>query len=137
MANAYILAMEAHLNECRVDLDRLHDIFTKAQPSHFEMRVAERTLQVLIEACVGIAKHWVKAERGTAPPDAYRGFEALSQAGIGVNLELWRSIIGLRNALVHDYLSVDAEVIRRVIQEKRYLELLEFAATGLGALRRD
>ena len=135
MANAYILAMEAHLKECRVDLDRLHDIFAKTQPSRFEMKVAERTLQVLIEACVGIAKHWVKAKRGTAPPDAYKGFEALSQEGIGVDLELWRSIIGLCNALVHDYLNVDADVIRTVIREKRYLELLEFGSRGLAALR--
>lgn len=135
MANAYILAMEGHLKECRVDLDRLHEIFTETQPSRFEMKVAERTLQVLIEACIGIAKHWVKAKRGTAPPDAYKGFEALSQAGIDVDLALWRSIVGLRNALVHDYLNVDADVIRRVIQEKRYLELLEFAANGLLALQ--
>ena len=137
MANAYILAMEAHLKECRVDLDRLHDIFAKTQPSRFEMKVAERTLQVLIEACVGIAKHWVKAKRGTVPPDAYKGFEALSQEGIGVDLELWRSIIGLRNALLHDYLNVDADVIRSVIEEKRYLHLLEFGAQGLAALCAD
>lgn len=137
MANAYILAMEAHLKECRVDLERLHEIFTESQPSRFEMKVAERTLQVLIEACIGIAKHWVKAKRGTAPPDAYKGFEALSQEGTGVDLELWRSIIGLRNALVHDYLNVDAEVIRRVIQEQRYLELLAFGSKGLAALSSD
>ena len=137
MANAYILAMEAHLKGCRVDLDRLHEIFTETQPSHFEMRVAERTLQVLIEACVGIAKHWVKSKRGTVPPDAYKGFEALSQEGVGVDLELWRSIIGLRNALVHDYLNVDVDVIRSVIQEKRYLKLLEFGSRGLAALCSD
>jgi uncharacterized protein YutE (UPF0331/DUF86 family) len=134
MANAYILAMETHLKECRVDLGRLHQIFSESQPSHFEMRAAERTLQVLIEACIGISKHWVKGARGSAPPDAYRGFEALSQEGVPVNLELWRSMIGLRNALVHDYLNVDADVIRGVILEKRYLELLEFGSQGLEAL---
>jgi hypothetical protein len=47
--------MEAHLKECRLDLDQLYHIFTENQPSHFEMRVAEWTLQVLIES----AKHRV------------------------------------------------------------------------------
>jgi len=134
MDNAYILAMQHHLSECRADLDQLHAIFTETQPSRFEMKAAERTLQVLIEACIGITKHWVKAKRGTTPPDAYKGFEALSQAGVDVDLALWRSIVGLRNALVHDYLNVDADVIRTVIQQRRYLELLEFAASGLEAL---
>ena len=40
------------------------------------------------------------AQRGELSPDTLIG---------------WRKIIGLRNALVHDYLNIDPEIIRSVI----------------------
>ncbi len=43
-----------------------------------------------------------------------------------VNDVEWRKIIGMRNALAHDYLNIEPEVIRDVIKKAAYYELLEF-----------
>jgi uncharacterized protein YutE (UPF0331/DUF86 family) len=93
-------------------------------------------LQILIEACIGIAKHWNYALYKTAPADAYSAFEKLSQQGIdGINDVEWRKIIGIRNALVHDYINIEPQVIRTVIKNTAYAELIDFSAIGLIALQ--
>jgi uncharacterized protein YutE (UPF0331/DUF86 family) len=71
-----------------------------------------------------------------APADAYSAFEALSQQGVeGLEDVEWKKIIGMRNALVQDYLNIEPEIIREVIKSASYLTLLAFANKGLNALK--
>jgi len=137
MDNTYIFSMQEHLEEIKSDLQGLHDISKTRALGRYEYRAAERSLQVLIEACIGIAKHWSYALNKTAPADAYSAFETLSQLGVSaVNVTSWRKIIGMRNALVHDYLNIDPEIIRLVIKNKTFSELFSFSDQGLSALTR-
>jgi uncharacterized protein YutE (UPF0331/DUF86 family) len=46
----------------------------------------------------------------------------------------WRKVIGLRNALVHDYLNIDPEIIRSVIDQGYSDRLFAFAEQGLNWL---
>jgi len=48
----------------------------------------------------------------------------------------WRNIIGMRNALVHDYLNIDPTIVRTVIRRRDYAPLLIFANRGLLALEK-
>lgn len=50
------------------------------------------------------------------------------------SLSGWRKIIGLRNALVHDYLNINPEIIRSVIAQGYSEQLFIFASQGLGWL---
>jgi len=135
MDNTYIFSMQAHLVEIKSDLQGLTEIIQQRNLSRYEYRAAERTLQILIEACIGIAKHWNYALNKIAPADAYSAFEALSQEGVeGLEEVEWKKIIGVRNALVHDYLNIEPEIIREVIKSAGYLGLLNFANKGLNAL---
>jgi uncharacterized protein YutE (UPF0331/DUF86 family) len=135
MDNTYIFSMQENLEEIKSDLQGLHDISKTRALGRYEYRAAERSLQVLIEACIGIAKHWSYALNKTAPADAYSAFETLSQLGVSaVNVASWRKIIGMRNALVHDYLNIDPEIIRLVIKNKTFSELFSFSEKGLSAL---
>ncbi len=43
----------------------------------------------------------------------------------------WNSIIGMRNALVHDYLNLDREKILQVVKDSRYRVLIDFALQAL------
>jgi uncharacterized protein with HEPN domain len=47
----------------------------------------------------------------------------------------WRKIIGLRNALVHDYLNIQPEIITKVIADKFYTTLIEFANQAITHLQ--
>ena len=50
--------MQEHLAELKSDLQGLTDIIKKRDLSRYEYRASERTLQVWIGVCIGIAKHW-------------------------------------------------------------------------------
>jgi uncharacterized protein YutE (UPF0331/DUF86 family) len=135
MDNTYIFSMQEHLEEIKSDLQGLHDISKMRVLGRYEYRAAKRSLQVLIGACIGIAKHWSYALNKTAPADAYSAFENLSQLGVSdVDVASWRKIIGMRNALVHDYLNIDPEIIRLVIKNETFSELFSFSEQGLSAL---
>ena len=136
MDNTYLFSMREHLCELKSELQGLSEIILRRDLSRYEYRASERTLQVLIEACIGIAKHWSYGLNKVAPADAYSAFEKLSQQGINsINDVEWRKIIGMRNALVHDYLNMEPEIIRQIIKQSTYQPLFTFAEQGLSALQ--
>ena len=128
MKDNYMSAIWQHSKECLEDLDSLAE---KAQQRHFnrlEMRAAERALQVLIESCIGVAKYWLKVEHKNLPVDAYDSFTKLAelQKISTEELKQWRKVIGMRNALVHDYLTIDTELVQMVLTEQSYHFLHQF-----------
>ncbi len=136
MDNTYILSMREHLGEIQSELNGLTEIINRRDLNRYEYRAAERTLQILIEACIGIAKHWNYTLYKTAPADAYSAFEKLSQQGVeGIHDVEWRKIIGMRNALVHDYLNIEPQIIKALIKNTAYAGLIDFAAKGLVVLQ--
>lgn len=135
MDKTYIFSMQEHLDELKVELNGLYQIMKKRELSRYEYRAGERSLQILVGACIGIAKNWYFSLTQSAPADAYSAFERLAQEKVATVADTnWRKIIGMRNALVHDYLNLDAEVIKTVIKQQVYKELLHFADQGLTAL---
>jgi uncharacterized protein YutE (UPF0331/DUF86 family) len=131
--NAYIGALRISLSRYKAELSEIRAILALRALSNLEYRAAERTLQVSIEACIGVTKHWAKALASHTPQDAYQAFEILAQRGelSPDTLIGWRKIIGLRNALVHDYLNIDPEIIRSVIAQGYSDQLFTFADQGL------
>ncbi|MCH1921343.1 DUF86 domain-containing protein [Shewanella sp. A3A] len=134
--NAYITSLRLSLSRYQAELAEIKSLLGERALSNLEYRAAERTLQVSIEACIGIAKHWAKALAGHSPQDAYQAFEILCQRGQqpADGLTGWRKVIGLRNALVHDYLNIDPEIIRSVIAQSYTDQLFTFAKQGLNWL---
>ena len=43
------------------------------------------------------------------------------------DIKEWQRIIGLRNAIVHDYLNLDEKVIKAIVVNQMYLTLKKFA----------
>ena len=92
------------------------------------VKILARLLQVLIEACIGLAKQWLKQHQKVIPNDAYESMQKLADLGMisGKDLLNWRKVIGMRNAIVHDYLNLDAALLKAVIESRQYIALQRF-----------
>ena len=129
MLNTYTEAIGQHVNESVEDLDTLYDILQQRSWTRVERKGAERLLQTLVEACIGVSKHWLKQQNKVLPADAYAVFEKLMELQLIPSDEAqeWQRIIGMRNAIVHDYLNLDEKVIKAIVANKMYLKLQIFA----------
>jgi uncharacterized protein YutE (UPF0331/DUF86 family) len=123
------------LNEALTDLARpaARDVHVLTADRVLRSAV-ERWLQVAVEACIDLAYH-VVAQRGWTPPESARAaFLMLAGHGI-IAPELAERLghaAGLRNVLVHDYVSVDLRVLAKVVEVVAY-DLRAFGA-AVGAL---
>jgi len=128
MLENYVDAIQEHVSECIEDLDSLNALLKERSWTRVERKGAERLLQVLVEACIGLAKHWLKQQGKVLPSDAYSVFEKLTDLQLisPDNTIEWQRVIGMRNAIVHDYLNLDEKVIKAVIVNKMYITLQQF-----------
>lgn len=128
MLSAYADAIEQHVNECVEDLEDIHQLLQQRAWTRIERKGAERLLQILVESCIGLSKHWLKQQGRVLPSDAYSVFEKLIEMQLisADDSQQWQRVIGMRNAIVHDYLNLDEQVIKSIINTKMYLELKAF-----------
>ena len=129
MLNTYVDAIQQHVNESTEDLETLNTILTQRSWTRVDRKGAERLLQTLVEACIGVSKHWLKHQNKVLPTDAYSVFEKLMELQLipAEDAQEWQRIIGMRNAIVHDYLNLDEKVIKAIVVNKMYLKLQAFA----------
>ncbi|HDN27226.1 MAG TPA: DUF86 domain-containing protein [Thioploca sp.] len=119
-----------HVKQCLEELEELQAISTSRTWTRLEYRAAERLLHILIEAAIGYAKQRVKKTAVAIPSDAYQAFEKLVDLNIlnAQELVTWKKIIGLRNVLVHDYLNLNRELIKSIIDKQDYKVIADFFA---------
>ena len=129
MLSIYVDAIQQHVNESVEDLDTLHEILKQRSWTRVERKGAERLLQTLVEACIGVSKHWLKQQNKVLPTDAYSVFKKLMELQLipAEDAQEWQRIIGMRNAIVHDYLNLDEKIIKIIVVNKVYLKLQDFA----------
>lgn len=124
--DGYVAALGDRLILLQTDLTSLAQIADERDLTRFEFIVVERDFQILIEACIGLAKRLVKLNTGQTPTDALAAFKALQGAGLFSGGLDWRPIIGMRNVIVHDYLDVDQNIVLEVLKSGEFWTLFEF-----------
>ena len=128
MHKAYISAIQEHVADCIEDLDSLAEIAEHREWTRIERKAVERLLQILIEACIGAAKQWLKHQAKVVPSDARQTIQKLADYSqiTHEEAEKWTKVIGMRNAIVHDYLNLDRRVLKAVVESGTYKNLQEF-----------
>ncbi len=133
MEAEYIDAMREHFATLAEELELLHQAAMQQQGLNALLhRAAERNLQLLTEGCIGIAKQRLKSLGIVVPSDARKAFEKLRSLGHDTSSIPWNKVVGLRNALVHDYLNLDDTIVEGIIHRREYQQLLDFAEAQIG-----
>ncbi len=132
MEPEYVAAMREHVEQLAEELDELRRLASEGSAlPPLLYRAAERNLQLLTEACIGIAKQKLKASGLVVPSDSRQAFAKLAAMGADHSGTPWNKVIGLRNALVHDYLNLDPQIVTTVVREGHYETLLAFVREQL------
>lgn len=128
MNDSYKIAMQAQLAEIEEELAEIKKLYQRqGYMPNMAYRATERNLQLLVEACIGIAKQTLKNLNKNVPTDTRQVFEKLKAEGQDHSNIPWNKVIGMRNALVHDYLNIERDRIISIISEDHHLPLIQFA----------
>ncbi len=82
-------------------------------------RIVERTLQMMIETCADIANHIVADGKMRTPTGYADTFRVLSENDV-ISAELFpvmEKMAKFRNIVVHQYESVDAEIVMLILRK--------------------
>jgi len=82
-------------------------------------RFVERTLHILIEACIDVAQHIIADEKLREPESYRETFAVLAENGIlrPGDLESFENMASFRNLLVHYYERLDDEIVYGIFKQ--------------------
>lgn len=93
-------------------------------------------LQRACEACIDIAMHMISKNKWGIPQNSRDAFEILHRNDI-ISSQLLRNLkgmIGFRNIAVHNYQSLEIDILRKVI-ENNLKDLTDFTKTIIGYIQ--
>jgi uncharacterized protein YutE (UPF0331/DUF86 family) len=129
----YEAEIRSHIQKMATLLD---DYREKKEFSVQDFFAVERMLQILIESLIGLARYvlkikhnWIAAKSQDAIDDLLRFNFIASEEH-----DLLHRIVGYRNVLVHDYLNVQPNVTKAIVEEGRYLQVAKSAEKLLSSL---
>ncbi|MFP4333027.1 MAG: type VII toxin-antitoxin system HepT family RNase toxin [Campylobacterales bacterium] len=120
---------KASTNTERGLLDSLVMKFKDRSADLIDERAAERSLQILSENLIGKLKKILQHYNSPVVPDSgYDAVEILRNIGAisDEDSSFFRKILGFRNALVHDYMNFDREIVKKIILSRDYEKLCDF-----------
>jgi len=123
---------EQHVNS----LDTLRDIAQQKTLSFVERSAVERSIQVLVETAIGCSKHLLKKREKPVPSEARASIERVYEILAITEPELndLRGAIGMRNAIIHDYLNLDWQKLEIVLKSSKYNKVNEYITVVSRAL---
>lgn len=118
------------LEEYFRDLEEIKQSLTweEFQTNKITRRFVERTLHMLIEACIDIANHIISYEGYREPMSNKDTFQVLAEEKILDKklAERLKKMAQFRNVIVHDYVRIKPEIVYTVLQS-HLNDILEFA----------
>ena len=135
---AYAFAITEQVEQHISALNELSEIL-KARPLTFNERSAvERSIQVIVESAIGCSKHFLKSHSKPVPAESRvsleRVYEILSI--VEPDIKDMRGAVGMRNAIIHDYLNLDWKRLEKILRERKYRRVLDYVKLVLNELMR-
>ncbi len=128
---AYIYAIREQTEQHIAGLDELAALLGQRPLTFNERNAAERSLQVLVEMAIGCSKHVLKSRRKPVPSEERAAIERVYEllAIVEPPAEVMRGAVGMRNAIIHDYLNIDWRLLETVLEERNYRSIAQFIET--------
>lgn len=119
---AYVYALREQAEQHIAGLDELSELNDQRPLSFNERNAVERSLQVLVEMAVGCSKHLLKARQRSVPSESRAAIERVYEI-LGIvdpPASVLRGAVGMRNAIIHDYLNLDWALVGEVLKTRKY-----------------
>jgi len=119
---SYVFAITEQVEQHIAGLNELSDITNKRPLTFIEKNAAQRSIQVIVESAIGCSKHFLKSHQKPVPSEARASLERVYEilSILEPKLDDMRGAIGMRNAIIHDYLNLDWNKIEVVLHNKHY-----------------
>jgi uncharacterized protein YutE (UPF0331/DUF86 family) len=94
-------------------------------------------LQILIENAIGKGKHLLKSRGLSVPISGYDTFKALSDCDLVPSAELntWKSLVGMRNRIVHDYMNIDMDQVILMLKGNKEQFVVDFLRQDIARIK--
>ena len=100
------------------------DGFQKRQQalSETDHLAVQRALQILVESVIGMSRYVAEVVLGVRVGKSREGIDELRRAQMldPETHERLMKIVGFRNVLVHDYLTIDDNVVQALVDKREY-----------------
>lgn len=124
----YVMALTEQVEQYLSGLDELSDFLKQRDLIFNERSAAERSLQVISGAAISCSKHYLNSRGKPVPSEARasieRVYESLMLSEPDIN-DI-RGSIGMRNAIIHDYLNLDWGKLEVVLRNKKYHRVSDY-----------
>ena len=133
---AYVYALREQVAQHLSGLDELSGVLSSRPLSFNERNAVERGLQVLVEMAVSCSKHVLKARQLPVPAEARAALERIYEqlSLTEPPLAVMRGAIGMRNAIINDYLNLDWQRLEVVLEERKYHQVARYVEALCGEL---
>ncbi len=116
------------------ELEILNEMSEKESWSKIELRAVKNSMQVIVENAIGKAKRILKYFNcPVVPQKGSDAFEFMYEMGLieDETYATMKSAIGLRNAMIHDYMNFNDAILKRIVTEKKYDEVISFLESDI------
>jgi len=125
---AYVYAIREQLEYQQQILEQVHQQQQSKPLTAIERSATERSLQVLVEVAIGCSKHYLKSIQSALPSEASAVIQGVYATGLELSTKESAMIgaVGMRNAIIHDYLNLDWNKVAIVVQDKKYHSVIRY-----------
>lgn len=120
---AYETEMKKHIDKMETVLDGFTSVSSLTDNDYLTI---ERALQILIESFIGLCRYTLKIEYKIKTHKSIDALSTLHQKKVfnALEYEGLKHTIGYRNILVHDYLNLNPEVTKAILEKREYKDVI-------------